>query len=164
MTDVRKLIDQSRISPLQYGVIAMCVLLNMLDGMDVLVISFAAPVLGKEWGIMPEALGIVFSSALLGMAIGAGFIAPWGDRIGRRKMVILCLGIIGSGILLTAAAQSILQLIVLRFISGAGIGAMLATTATVAAEFSPDRRRNLMVSIVMSGYPIGATLSGLVAA
>ena len=47
---------------------------------------------------------------------------------------------------------------------GASIGSMLASVATMAAEFAPDRRRNLILGAVLAGYPIGATLFGLIAA
>ena len=44
--------------------------------MDVLVISYTAPSIVSFWDISPETLGIVFSSGLFGMAIGALFLAP----------------------------------------------------------------------------------------
>jgi len=136
----------------------------MLDGLDVVVISFAAPVIVDEWAIMPQALGIVFSAALVGMTLGAMFLAPLADIIGRRIMIMICIVIMASGVFLTALAQNVMQLIVLRVFSGIGIGAMLASVATLAAEFSPDRHKNFIVSTVLAGYPIGATLAGLVAA
>ena len=136
----------------------------MLDGLDVVVISFAAPAIVDEWIIMPQALGIVFSAALVGMTLGAMFLAPLADVIGRRNMIMICIVIMASGVFLTAFAQNVMQLIVLRVFSGIGIGAMLASVATVAAEFSPDRHKNFIVSATIAGYPIGATLAGLVAA
>jgi len=136
----------------------------MQDGLDVVVISFAAPVIVDEWAIMPQALGIVFSAALVGMTLGAMFLAPLADIIGRRIMIMICIVIMASGVFLTALAQNVMQLIVLRVFSGIGIGAMLASVATLAAEFSPDRHKNFIVSTVLAGYPIGATLAGLVAA
>ncbi len=164
MTDIRKLIDSQPISGLQYTVIALCFLMNVLDGMDVLIISYAARALATEWAISPEALGIVFSAGLFGMTAGALLLAPLADYLGRRSLILLCLVIMSAGILLTAYAQNVTQLTALRFVSGLGIGAMLASAATMAAEYAPDRRKNLLVSIVLSGYPVGATLSGVVAA
>jgi hypothetical protein len=68
---IRQIVDESRLSPLQIVVIGVCFFLNMLDGMDVLAISFAAPVIAGDWGISRSALGIAFSAALVGMALGA---------------------------------------------------------------------------------------------
>jgi MFS family permease len=70
----------------------------------------------------------------------------------------------GIGIFLTAYVRTEGQLIFLRFASGLGIGSMLATAATMAAEYAPNRNKNFIVSFVLSGYPLGATLSGFAAA
>lgn len=164
MADVRRLIDEGSISAMQVGVIAICTVMNMLDGMDVMVISYSAPSLVEEWGIRSTSLGMVFSAALLGMTVGAAFLAPWADVIGRRNIILICIVVMGGGVLATAAAQEIWHLVALRFISGLGIGAMLASTVTLASEYAPERQRNFVVSIVLTGYPIGATLSGLIAA
>ena len=80
--DAHSLIDRSRISPMQMAVFGICFLLNGIDGMDVLVISYAAPVLAEQWSIAPGALGVVFSAALLGMTCGAMFIAPFAEEVG----------------------------------------------------------------------------------
>ena len=164
MTDIRTLIDSRPISGLQYMVIALCFLMNILDGMDVLVISYAASALAAEWAISPEALGVVFSAGLFGMTAGAIVLAQVADLLGRRSLILICLVVMSIGILLTAHTENIAQLTILRFVSGLGIGAMLASAATMTAEYAPDRRKNFLVSAVLSGYPVGATLSGLVAA
>ena len=164
MTDVRGLIDKSAVTSTQIGVLIICVLMNMLDGMDVMVISYSGPTIQAEWGIDAQSLGIVFSLALLGMALGAAFLSSKADVIGRRKMIIISIIVMGGGVILTSLTRSVWQLGGMRFISGLGIGAMLASTVTLAAEYAPARQRNFFVSIVLTGYPIGATLSGLVAA
>ncbi|GAB3505735.1 aromatic acid/H+ symport family MFS transporter [Emticicia fontis] len=137
--------------------------MNMLDGMDVLVISYAAPAISQNWGISPKALGIVFSSGLLGMTFGALLLAPIADFIGRKNMIIISAAIMGVTVYFTSFATSIYWLVVFRFISGLGIGCMLASTAALAAEYTPHKTKDFWVSFVISGYPIGAVLSGLTA-
>ena len=58
-TNIRELIDESKLTGVQITVLVVCFFLNMLDGMDVLAISFAAPAITNEWAITPESLGIV---------------------------------------------------------------------------------------------------------
>jgi len=164
MNDIRALIEDGKVTALQVTVFLVCITMNMLDGMDVLVIAYVAPALAADWSTSPEMLGTIFSAGLLGMTAGAMFLAPIADRIGRRNMIMICVLVMGCGILLTAFVRSENELILLRFASGLGIGAMLATAATMAAEYSPDRNRNFIVSFVLSGYPLGATLSGFAAA
>lgn len=164
MNDLRARIDAHRITPLQYAVIALCFLLNVMDGMDVLVIAFAAPALAAEWSIGPESLGIVFGMGTFGMVTGAMLLAPIADRLGRRTLILLSVAAVGSSVTLTALAGNIQQLLVLRFVSGLGIGVLLASSATMAAEYAPDRKRNFVVGFVLAGYTIGAFGSGLIAA
>lgn len=157
-------LDDKPISGLQYATIFVCFLMNILDGTDVLVISYCAPAIAEAWGTGPEALGIVFSTGLAGMMIGSIFLAPFADQTGRKRMIIVCALIMGGGMYLTAYCQTIYQLGLLRFISGIGIGGMLASTAALTAEYTPDKTKDFWVSFVIAGYPTGAVLSGFVAA
>jgi AAHS family 4-hydroxybenzoate transporter-like MFS transporter len=148
----------------QYLAVFICFLMNMLDGMDVLIISYAAPAIAKAWSISPANLGIVFSSGLVGMTVGAIFLAPFADRIGRKSTMLIAGFLMATCIYLTSQATDINYLMIFRFISGLGIGAMMATTAALTAENSPAKTRDFWVSTVVAGYPVGAVLSGLVAA
>ncbi|WP_128548136.1 MFS transporter [Larkinella soli] len=160
----RSLIDQQPISRLQYVTVLLCFVMNMLDGMDVMVISYAAPAIAGDWDVSPGSLGIVFSAGLLGMTAGALFLAPFADRIGRKALILLSAGLMGISIYLTSYSVDVTDLIVFRFVSGLGIGSMLACTAALSSEYTPNRSRDFWVSFVLSGYPVGAVLSGLVAA
>ena len=151
-------------SALQYTTISICFLMNMLDGMDVMVVSYAAPAIGKTWAIGPQAMGSIFSAGLLGMTLGTLFIAPRADIVGRRTIILFSALVMGLTVFSTFLAQSVEQLLFFRFVSGLGIGSMLASTATLTSEYAPTKTKDFWVSFVMSGYPIGAVLSGLVAA
>jgi len=151
-------------SKLQYATILVCFLMNILDGMDVLVISFCAPAIAQEWGVSKVALGIVFSSGLVGMTIGALFLAPFADKIGRKNAIILSALLMGVSMFLTSYSQSVNELMIFRFISGLGIGVMLASTTALIAEYTPDSSKDFWVSAALSGYPIGAVMAGIVSA
>lgn len=60
-TDLRRQLDEAPMGRLQIIAIILCVLLNALDGFDVLAISFASPGIAKEWGVDRAALGLVLS-------------------------------------------------------------------------------------------------------
>jgi len=162
-TSIKNQIDEISITLVQYGVIGICLFMNMLDGMDVMVISYAAPSIGKDWSTSPEALGIVFSAGLTGMTCGAIFLAPFADKIGRKKLMLIAGALMASCVYLTRFSDSTLSLVLMRFVSGLGIGAMLACTAALTAEFTPHRSKSFWVAFVLSGFPIGAVLSGLAA-
>jgi AAHS family 4-hydroxybenzoate transporter-like MFS transporter len=161
---IRSALEQDRITRLQLTVVLICFVMNMLDGMDVVVIAYAAPVLAENWSITPEKLGVIFGSGLVGMAAGSLLLAPLADRVGRRNIMMVSLIFMGVGTLLSGFAQSENQLIVLRFLCGLGIGAMLPTSSTMSAEYAPSRMQNILICLVLSGYPIGAMLTGVVSA
>jgi len=156
-------IDELPISVLQYATIVICFLMNILDGMDVMVISYCAPAIAESWDVSPEALGAVFSAGLAGMTIGALLLAPYADQIGRKKMILLSALLMGGSIFLTGYSQNVGQLMLLRFISGLGIGSMLASTAALTAEYTPNRSKDFWVSFVIAGYPVGAVTAGYIA-
>lgn len=157
-------INQKKMASMQIGVILICWIINMLDGFDVLAIAYAAPSITEEWGLAAGKLGVVLSAGLVGMALGALFIAPLADRVGRRKVTLWCLGVIGVSMIFTSMANSVTTLVVARIVTGLGIGGLLASLTTLVAEYSPDHRRSFAISFLQSGYPIGALAGGLIAA
>lgn len=149
---------------LQLRAVSFCFFLNMLDGVDILAISFAAPALSRDWGIEATTLGVVFSAALAGMMAGSMLLAPLGDVIGRRRLLTIALSLIAVGMLGVMFAGTVRELLILRFITGCGLGGVVPTMAAFAAELSPQRHRSFAVTLVQGGYPLGATITGLLAA
>ena len=163
MSDLRQQVDQGPMRGFQWLAIAVCVMLNMIDGFDVLVMAFTASSVAAEWGLGGAELGMLLSAGLLGMALGSLLLAPWADRIGRRPLILLCLVLSGSGMVLSALSQSPLQLALLRGLTGVGIGGILASSNVIASEYASTRWRGLAVSLQSTGYALGATLGGLLA-
>lgn len=162
--DPRDTLARSPMGPAQVRVIAITVCLCALDGFDVLAISFASPGIAREWGINRAALGVVLSMELLGMGIGSILLGGIADRVGRRHTVLGCLLVMTFGMALAITAHSILALSVWRVITGVGIGGMLASLNAIASEFANARRRDLCVSMMAIGYPLGAIIGGSIAA
>ena len=148
----------------QFIVIGLCLMINMLDGFDILAMSYAADPMAKQLSLDPQRLGLLFSASLLGMTLGAMFLAPFSDRIGRRNMLLICLTVISLTMYLTALLSELWALIIVRIFTGLGIGAVLASLTAMVAEYSPDRHRNLLVGLIQAGYPFGAVVGGLIAA
>jgi benzoate transport len=161
--DPREILAQSPMGAFQFVAVGMCVLLNALDGFDVLSISFAAPGIADEWGIDRGALGIVLSMELIGMAIGSVVLGSVADVIGRRPTILACLAVMAAGMGLAATASGIEILSVYRFATGLGIGGVLAATNAMVAEYSNAKRKSLCVTIMAAGYPIGAIIGGTIA-
>jgi MFS transporter, AAHS family, 4-hydroxybenzoate transporter len=145
-------------------VIVLCFILNMVDGMDVLVVSFIAPALQKAWQIGPGDFAFVFSAGLAGMALGGIGLAPLADRFGRRRMIVVALTVMTLAMLASSTAESVGELAAYRVVVGIGIGTVLACIAAIAARVAPLKHRNFAVGVLQAGYPIGAMLSGFATA
>jgi benzoate transport len=161
--DPRRRLAAAGMTGRQVLAIAVCVVLNALDGFDVLSISFASPGIAREWGIDRAALGMVLSLELIGMAAGSVLLGQVADRIGRRRTVLACLAVMFAGMLATSLAGSIGMLAATRLFTGIGIGGMLATTNALVAEYANDRWRSAAVAIMAGGYPLGAIVGGAMA-
>ncbi len=157
-------VPEDRMTRAEMFAVAICIFINMLDGFDVLVISFAGPAIAKAWNLAPAELGMLFSSGLAGMMIGSLFLAPLADRIGRRPVVLISLTLVSAGMLASSVSNGLYVLAATRVISGLGIGAMLAGLTATVAEYTPERRRALAVSLLQTAYPVGAIVGGMVSA
>src|SRR6187397_550102 len=162
-TDPRDVIAHSPMSRLQILVVGVTIALNALDGFDILSISFASPGIAAEWGIDRARLGIVLSMELIGMAIGSIVLGRVADKIGRRPTILGCLAVMSFGMIMATTVTGLIDLSIWRVITGLGIGGMLAAINAVSAEFSNTRRRDLSVSLMSIGYPIGAVVGGILA-
>jgi benzoate transport len=160
--DLKRTIDDHPMSGFQVLVVATCIILNMLDGFDVLAVAFSAAHLSSDWHLGGKQIGLLLSSGLLGMAAGSLFIAPIADRIGRRPLILVCVLTIASGMLASSAAQNLTQLVLLRIVTGLGIGGMLASIAVIASEYSSEKWRSGAISMQSTGYAFGATVGGAV--
>jgi benzoate transport len=157
-------LEEARMHPRQWVAVALMIALNALDGFDVLASAFAAPGIAKEWGIDRAALGIVLSAELIGMGFGSILLGGIADKYGRRPTMLGCLFVMTIGMWLATTAASPTTLAIWRFVTGLGIGGMLAAINAVTAETSNLKSRSFAMSLMVIGYPIGATVGGIIAA
>jgi benzoate transport len=157
----KHIIDTGKMHPLQWAAIALTVFLNALDGFDVLSSAFAGPGISKDWNLSPGALGIVQSMELIGMGVGSLLLGGLADRYGRRITIFACLTMMATGMFLAASATNPQSLSIWRFLTGIGIGGMLAAINAVANEYSNQRFRSFCMAIMVIGYPLGGFFGGM---
>jgi len=146
------------------GIVALCIAINMVDGVNIIVMSFLQSAIANDWQIKPEQMGFVFSIGLLGMAVGGIVIAPLADRYGRRPLILAALLLMTLGMFASSFAPDFTFLLTARLVVGMGIGTALATMAALTAEVAPERYRSVAVAIVQGGYPLAAAFTGLIVA
>ncbi|PZU60439.1 MAG: MFS transporter [Brevundimonas sp.] len=162
--DVAREIDARKISGLQWRVFILCGLVALCDGFDTQSIAFAAPSIASDWGVPVSDFGLVFASGLLGLTVAALSLGALGDRIGRKRIIILSLLAMGVFSIWAAYARSMEELTLARFCVGLGLGGAIPSVIALTAEYSPLRLRSTLVTSMFIGFPLGAVLGGLVSA
>lgn len=156
--------DRAPFSAFQFWVVAVCGLVAMLDGFDTQSIGYAAPRIADDWNIASSAFGPIFSAGLIGVGAGALVFGPIADKIGRKPVILLATAAFGLFALLTSVASSLEHLLILRFITGLGLGAALPNLIALTSEYAPARLRATAVMIMICGFPLGSTIGGLISA
>lgn len=161
--DVLQDIRRSRMTRFQVVAATVALVMILLDGFDVAAMAYAAPSLSAAWGTESVMLGYLLSASLFGMAAGSIFIPPIADVIGRRWLAVGSMFVIAVGMGLSALATDEIMLLVFRLLTGLGVGGMMANLNVFVSEYASDARRGSIIGIYAAGYPIGATIGGVVA-
>ncbi|BDR09178.1 MFS transporter [Comamonas thiooxydans] len=161
--NVKAFIDDRGIAPRQWLLVALCFLIVAADGMDVAIMGFLAPSIIHEWGISRAGFGWVMTAAPVGLVIGALAAGPLSDRVGRKTMLLASVFVFGLFSLLTAFTQSVESMVVMRLLTGIGLGAAMPNTSTLLSEYLPERRRSLLITVMFIGFGVGSAVVGFAA-
>ncbi|WP_323114086.1 MFS transporter [Pseudomonas guariconensis] len=162
--DVQSFINDQPLSRYQWRVVILCFLIVFLDGLDTAAMGFIAPALSQEWGIDRASLGPVMSAALIGMVFGALGSGPLADRFGRKGVLVGAVLVFGGFSLASAYATNVDQLLVLRFLTGLGLGAGMPNATTLLSEYTPERLKSLLVTSMFCGFNLGMAGGGFISA
>lgn len=162
--NIGRYIDDRPLSAFQIRVICLCALVIGLDGFDAQALGFVAPALSKDLHLAPGALGPVFGASLFGVMIGSLLFGALADYFGRKWLVIAGVLVFALGSLATSRAGSVSDLVILRFVTGLGLGGVLPNAIALTGEFSPQRRRTLLIMLMFMTVSLGSAIGGSVAA
>jgi AAHS family benzoate transporter-like MFS transporter len=113
--------------------------------------------------VTPALGGALGSYALLGVLVGALLAGTMSDVLGRRKLMLLSYAWFSVGMAVTALTTTASGFGLMRFVTGLGVGSLVATTGAIVSEFAPPGKKNLCNAVVYSGVPFGSLLSALLA-
>ena len=162
--DIDELLDGQRVGWPMVSFILLNLLALTSDGFDIGVIGFVAPELVKSWHVPPAELAPVLAAGLWGLLVGGPAFGLVGDRWGRKRAVTAGLALAGAMTLLCAASGSLIELAILRFLSGIGLGGAVVNILALVAETAPRRWRARFMLMVGFGVPIGLALPGVLSA
>src|ERR1700680_302104 len=162
--DVAEIIGSQRFGVFQLRIVVLCGLVQFLDGFDTQALAYAAPALRAAWHLSPQELGPVFGFGAFGTGIGSVVLSPLADIFGRKKIIVTAVTLFGLLSFCTVLLTSVDQLLILRPLTGFGLGAALPLTFVMANEFAPARIRARMIAAMACGFAVGAASGGLLQA
>ncbi|MCA8501657.1 MFS transporter [Burkholderia multivorans] len=160
--DVCQLSDGARFGRFHAGVLFWCALIIIFDGYDLAVVGIALPSIMAEMKVGPTGAGLMVSSALFGMMLGAVFLGTIADRIGRVRAIVICILLFSIFTAAAGVAHEPVTFCIARFLAGLGIGGVMPNVVAQMTEFSPRRIRSTLVTLMFSGYSVGGMLAALV--
>src|ERR1700733_3151738 len=162
--NISEVVGNSSFGSFQLGLCILCGLCLIMDGFDVQAMGYVAPVILKEWHVPNAQFGPVFGAGLFGILVGSLFFSMLADKIGRRPVLItvtLCFSVLTF---LTSQAANVQQMLVIRFIAGMALGAIMPNAVALVGEYSPRKLRVTIMMIVGNGFTAGAAFGGFIAA
>lgn len=143
------------------AIIAVLVAALILDGVDQQMLPLASPIMMGEWKLSYAQMGHALVSALIGMTIGTMIGGIAGDRLGKRRVVIVSTAAFALATLTIGLASSITQVAILRFLSGLAFGAIMPNAIAIASLLAAPATRVRVVALLVVCIPVGAMLGAL---
>jgi len=152
-------IDRIGFGAFQYKLLAICGAGWAADAMEVLLISYALPSVIKEWNLTTAQAGFIGTAIFLGMLAGAWFWGTISDYIGRKtgfQATVLIDSVFGF---LSALSPGYLWLVLLRGITGFGVGGTLPVDYSIFAEYLPTKQRGKYLVYLESFWALGTIMA-----
>jgi AAHS family 4-hydroxybenzoate transporter-like MFS transporter len=141
----------------------LCGVVLCLEGYDIAAVGYAIPSLVDAWGVRPSVFTQALTAGNVGLLFGSLSVGLLGDRLGRKPVLIGCVVAFGIFSLISALVGSPLQLVVLRLLTGLGLGGGIPLAIALASDFAPPMGKGRLLLLVSAGVPIGFTVGGLLA-
>ena len=160
-TNAEQMVEKAKFNKFHGMLLFWGALLMLFDGYDLVVYGAVVPTLMEEWGISAVQAGMYGSYALFGMMFGALIFGTLADKLGRKKIIMICVFIFSLFMLLAALAPTPEIFGLFRFITGLGLGGMMPNVIGLISEYSPEGTRSRMIATIMAGYSIGGVAAAL---
>lgn len=168
MTVIAAQAEKAKLSGYFWLLFFICFVSGALGGTVSTLMSVYLPVVIKDLQVTTDPnLQASISSYInavfiFGWALGGFSWGVVGDRIGRKKALLLSIGCYGLFTLLTAFMQQWWAIVLCRFLSGFGVGGVLVSSFTLISEVWPQRSRAIFVGILSIAFPVGIFSAGLI--
>ena len=141
--------------------ILLCVLVALCEGIDLQAAGVAAAGIGAEFKPSPDQFGTFFSASTFGLFLGAIIGGRLADSIGRKKVLVVSIGLFGLFSLVTSLALDVHSLIWARALTGLGLGGALPMLLALVTESSASEQQSARVAMVYAAMPLGGAAASL---
>jgi AAHS family 4-hydroxybenzoate transporter-like MFS transporter len=147
---------------LKLATILACSLVYLFDGLIHTILGPLAPAIAANLELSPAQMGPVFSANLIGQCLGLMTVPLLVNRLGHRRITLFTLLGFGLFELLVGFAQNVYQLFFLCMMTGYFLGGCLPSCLAIVTLSAPPAKRGLAVTLLFTGYGLGATIAGVV--
>ena len=162
--NVNEVIDKAKFTPFHFKVVFWCLIIILFDGYDLAINGVTLTLLMQDWGLSAVQAGMLASTALAGMMFGAMMFGTLADKIGRKKVIMICVVLFSGFTFAGGFASNPTEFGVLRFLAGLGIGGVMPNLVALTSEYAPARLRATLVTTMFSGYAVGGVMAALLGA
>jgi putative MFS transporter len=157
------LLDASPLKPIQRWLWVLSTGGTLLDGFVIFVLGVAMPLIIAEFRLTPDVVGLIGASLVFGAVFGAGLGGPMADRLGRKKLMLADMIIIGTGAATSAQANGFPLLFIGQLLVGAGVGIDFPASSSYVSEVLPKRSRARMMVATIACQSVGMLLAAVIA-
>jgi putative MFS transporter len=157
------LLDASPLKPIQRWLWVLSTGGTLLDGFVIFVLGVAMPLIIAEFRLTPDVVGLIGASLVFGAVFGAGLGGPMADRLGRKKLMLADMIIIGTGAATSALANGFPLLFIGQLLVGVGVGIDFPASSSYVSEVLPKRSRARMMVATIACQSVGMLLAAVIA-
>jgi putative MFS transporter len=156
------LLDESSLNRIQRWLWVLSTGGTLLDGYVIFVLGVAMPLVIAEFHIQPDVVGVIGASLVFGAVIGAGVGGPMADHLGRKKLMLADMIIIGAGASISALARGPAMLFIGQLLVGTGIGIDFPVSSSYVSEILPKRSRARMMVATIACQSVGMLVAAAI--
>jgi len=133
------------------------------DALDFMMLALAMPLLIAEWHLTLGEAGLLGTAGMIGVGLSGLVLGWYSDRHGRRRAMLVSVVVFAVFTAAIAFARSPLQIMVLRFLAGFGIGGVWGAVTALVKESWPAGHRVRAISWVLAAFPLGVIAAAVLA-
>ncbi|GGC12992.1 MFS transporter [Novosphingobium endophyticum] len=161
---ITRLLDRAALTAYHWRIFLLCGLVAVMDGFDSVIIGITAPAIARDLDIEINSFGPIFAAAQVGFMAGAFLSGPAADRWGRKLVLGLSALVFALATLSTVAADSYQTLLLVRLVTGIGLGGAATNFVALCSDFAPARLRATILAVLWAMIPGGNVVGGLASA